>query len=1377
MAILRSVAKTDTLELQRQKINLIASDLYTVQTSVGAGAFSMSDGTVQAPALFFTNATDVGIFRGGTKSLFIAAEGKSVASFDKNYFSSLQNFRTLVSSIPTGPAGITLSNAGSGYNGGTYGNIPFTGGSGTGAKANVTIVPISGDITNGGSGYVGGSYTGVPLTGGSGTGATATITVSPFTGSITNGGSGGSVGGQGSSATFTNVTLTGGSGSGMRADITVTNSGAVTAVTGVNIINQGSGYRANDQLSAGSTSIGGVTGFVYTIQGVGNISAISVLNGGNNAYTVGNTLSVNNTSLGGTGSGFVFTITAVGSASDVNITDGGDGYLVGDVLSVSNSEFAATDTFYVKMYLCQLLKFSNTLPTTNFNVGQTLTYNGGTKTIVHQYKTGANITAVIVQSNTGTLTYSAGLSATSNGTSATVASIDNALNYFFTAANAGSNGTYTNLPDFTFLKNRRYVFIQEDASNATHPLRFSTTRDGWHTAISGSGAQTVYGAEYSGSEVNYSYTSNAISIIPNANTPTTLYYYCGNGGAAAHLDEGGFNNLEATISVSGSDTLSGSGLQVTVGTVSSASNIILNRNGSATVGSLTASSGSFTGNVSASALSAAGDFSVNTNKFTVASSTGNTTIAGTLTVSGALSFLSDAAFGSTLYVDSVNKRVSVNVDPLVTPLTYAFEVSGTAKTSDNTYLSTAATKVTKIGDFTQLAGTSRLQVDGSVYSNTGYYSAATGNIKVPTYSFNSYARYGLSFNSSTSALSVAVGSGESLKFTDTLTTSYRNLNFDSTSITSTTLVGGAGYTNGSYSGLQPTGGTGSGLTLTAIVAFSVNITNAGAGYTPNTYDNVPLTGGSGTGAQATVVIGPSGTVTSVTVTSGGTGYTAGNVLSFNYTSLSTVVNGVTVTSTAPTTVASLTVATLGTVTKVTITNSGIGYVSGDVLTLTPPGTPTVTSTLTIGTVTSTTQLTIDVSLGKITANSINTIGSGILIDNNLSIDGTTLASTQDEDIVISPGSSSKILSISGIGGVKLPVGNSTNRPSAATAGIIRYNTQTSQYEGSNGVNFISLGGVRDVDGNTYIIAEETVGANDNILYFYNNGFNSARLNATELELTTANLITSRDTDGKLKWKASTAYTLNSYVYHLGNIYQVTTAGTTGLTGPTHTTGAQTNGTATFTWYSDSYGSLTLRGDEIKVGTRFNIDDKLNVYTYSTTNLIFENALAKQKFAFGNTLGVPEVLVAFNSTSSSIDINRNFGTGGAESNISVLDKTLKFLEINDIRSETSTIALVKGTTNTGSASVYNASSYASAKVLVSAHNTTTGDRQIVEYNVIHKSTDIYYNQYGNTTTASDIFTGAFDFDGSNNVRFTATLTSSVASTNNVKIVVVKTQIKQ
>lgn len=47
-----------------------------------------------------------------------------------------------------------------------------------------------------------------------------------------------------------------------------------------------------------------------------------------------------------------------------------------------------------------------------------------------------------------------------------------------------------------------------------------------------------------------------------------------------------------------------------------------------------------------STLGVTGDFAVNTNKFTVAASTGNTLVAGTLTVTGAADFASSAEFGS-----------------------------------------------------------------------------------------------------------------------------------------------------------------------------------------------------------------------------------------------------------------------------------------------------------------------------------------------------------------------------------------------------------------------------------------------------------------------------------------------------------------------------------------------------------------------------------------------------------------------------------------------------------------------------------------------------------------------------------------------------------
>ena len=49
------------------------------------------------------------------------------------------------------------------------------------------------------------------------------------------------------------------------------------------------------------------------------------------------------------------------------------------------------------------------------------------------------------------------------------------------------------------------------------------------------------------------------------------------------------------------------------------------------------------------------------------------------------------------------------------------------------------------------------------------------------------------------------------------------------------------------------------------------------------------------------------------------------------------------------------------------------------------------------------------------------------------------------------------------------------------------------------------------------------------------------------------------------WNADTAVTLGEQVYYNGNLYTVSVAGTTGTSGPTHTSGSDTNGTATLDW--------------------------------------------------------------------------------------------------------------------------------------------------------------------------------------------------------------------
>ena len=114
---------------------------------------------------------------------------------------------------------------------------------------------------------------------------------------------------------------------------------------------------------------------------------------------------------------------------------------------------------------------------------------------------------------------------------------------------------------------------------------------------------------------------------------------------------------------------------------------------------------------------------------------------------------------------------------------------------------------------------------------------------------------------------------------------------------------------------------------------------------------------------------------------------------------------------------------------------------------------------------------------------------------NLNINGNTISATDSNGNVELTPNALGLAIINGSTAVKIPVGNTASRPGTPTAGMIRFNTTDSRYEAYDGIAWSGLGGVIDVDQNTFIRAETTPGANNNDLEFYTDG--TKRVNLDE----------------------------------------------------------------------------------------------------------------------------------------------------------------------------------------------------------------------------------------------------------------------------------------
>ncbi len=219
----------------------------------------------------------------------------------------------------------------------------------------------------------------------------------------------------------------------------------------------------------------------------------------------------------------------------------------------------------------------------------------------------------------------------------------------------------------------------------------------------------------------------------------------------------------------------------------------------------------------------------------------------------------------------------------------------------------------------------------------------------------------------------------------------------------------------------------------------------------------------------------------------------------------------------------------------------------------------------------------DMTLLRVNA-PINVNGKLTLTSNNIG--------TVDTDLVITPVATKKVY-IDSETSLVLPVGTSAERGSPLT-GSVRFNTDNQQYEGYSGTNWTSLGGVRDVDGNTYIIPELTVGSNENTLYFFNDGTNTLQVSPTALVFENIDTIDS----------TQETLSINSNIIDFNSSLELDTS-----TNNTRLLSSQNN----FDIGLSGYPLLRLSGaGDISINTTFGTAD-----TYTT---VFNNTLSKFELA-------------------------------------------------------------------------------------------------------------------------------------------------------------------
>lgn len=1258
-----NVARTDTFEVQRQKINQLGAALFNISaggTDLSTGVLKLGDGTKDLPSLAFTSDDTLGFYKSNVRTMAFAVNGKRIYDYNDNQTTFYRDF--VIRKNTLYDQGTGIQSAGQNYDVGNFENIPGVGGTGSGGTFDIVISPYDGSTTPG-SGYVytgagGGSqsYSQVQLAGGSGTGIEVTLLFS--------------------AGSFIQTTIDQYGENYIVGDILTlppdtTGSGTADDQFGTITVASTAGIYPGWFFfqTGGSATItpptDPISGAVQdiTVQAVLDETTFSISGSIDVAGSVNFEV---NAPWGSNGNGYAFTIDKAGVATGVTVNNPGNGYDVGDIIGVNNLDLTIPIEYTVATLSLNQLTFTTNIAAGTFFVGQTIYAvdpNGpggdAAELLVREVQLDGSITEfIVVESISGGAGSGNTISLTNGG--ATVATVDTSDNVNRYTIDTGDGNGPQLYPDLLLFKDNTYAFDVSGASG--HPFRFSIHQGGqWTQPVietvdldvaskdititnatgvlvgmevvvdtsvvvtdSGQYAENTYVEAINGNVITLSefpasagatptiirgalytgteveYGGETVTIVPTDSTPNPLYYFC-----TDHPYMAGQSTI--TVNYNNPKTF-GSGLEIYISQIVSEDVV--------------------TGDVA----------------------TGNINVA--------------AITGDTVNVETVNTTTTNTTDLI------AEEVKSALYTDDNTIeITSGAGNVQLTGAFVNFG------TEASIQTSSGDFLTA-GEIRTD-----------LKFNIK-DILTIVDNNISTTGSNDLLFTPPANRVAKCDALTAFVIPSGT-------SAQRP----GAGIVENGAIRFNTT-TQQYEGYSEDTGQWSSLGGvrdlDGNTTITAELEVG-----------------TNDNILRFYNDSKITMrftpfwmefyevnkVRSLNPTVPAYSNWAANTPVSAGQYLKYRnnlyeVTGSGVTATDGNAPEHTEGEQSNNTALLTWYAF-AVNPLIVD----ECTELRIGPQGDlPVLINNDLKLFENKITTTVN-DLVLEPNTGQKIR-CDAVSSLVIPVGNGDER-GAAVQGSIRYNTSDSQFEGYNGNQWGGLGGVKDIDQDTEIKAELSPGSDEDTLFFYNNGVNTLRVQENDIE------------------------------------FDIDTFVSTG-------------------------------GDFNLTGTRITLDNNTSTFEHLTSSAFLHTTKSRLDFGLSAGLNVDPLLRL--DSLGDIYYNLGFGTGTPEM-VKLFDTDLKVIEYNDLRISTTDIPLVKDTADVGAATLYNVNTEESSKVYCVAHNTTTGDKEFIEFAVIDKGGTVYFSEYGNIKTGADLIHATFDIDSLFNARVTFTLHDDLATNDVVNINVV------